>query len=129
MEVKCACRSSQPANGQRAGTLYNYLTLTFTTVISFTSLRMYAKCWLIIKDDDKLTFEVIGKASNDNSFSNRTHGMQKDGMNVTSVVLPVTNKNSTKQGITFINYTLEEGLYERLLKEHNAIIMRNAGEW
>ncbi len=90
---------------------------------------MYSKCWLIIKDDNKRTFEVIGKASNDNSFSNRTHGMQKDGMNVTSVILPVTNKNSTKQGITFTNYTLEEGLYERLLKEHNEIIMSTAGEW
>jgi hypothetical protein len=109
--------------------LYTILTLTFARVFSFTLLRMYAKCWLIIKDDDKRTFEVIGKASNDNSFSNRTHGMQKDGMNVTAVILPVTNKNSAKQGIAFTNYTLEEGLYERLLKEHNAIIMRNAGEW
>jgi len=90
---------------------------------------MYSKCWLIIKDDNKRTFEVVCKATNENSFSNRTHGMQKDGMNVTCVILPVTNKNSTKQGITFINYTQEEGLYDRLLKEHNEIIMRNAQEW
>jgi len=90
---------------------------------------MYSKCWLIIKDDNKRTFEVIGKASNDNSFSNRTHGMQKDGLNVSCVILPVTNKNASKQSISFINYTQEDGLYERLLKEHNQIIMRNAGEW
>lgn len=90
---------------------------------------MYSKNWLIIKDDTQRTFEVVGKASNDNSFSNRTHGMQKDGMNVSCVILPVTNKNSSKQNITFVNYTHEEGLYERLLKQHNEIIMRNAGEW
>jgi hypothetical protein len=103
--------------------------ITFATSRSLTSQPMYSKCWLIIKDDNKRTFEVIGKASNDNSFSNRTHGMQKDGMNVTGVILPVTNKNSSKQGITFTNYTPEEGLYDRLLKEHNEIIMRNAQEW
>jgi hypothetical protein len=90
---------------------------------------MYSKNWLIIKDDTKRTYEVVSKATNENSFANRTHGMQKDGMNVTCVILPVTNRNSSKQSITFTNYTLEEGLYERLLKEHNAIIMRNAGEW
>ncbi len=90
---------------------------------------MYSKCWLIIKDDNKRTFEVVSKASNENSFSNRTHGMQKDGMNVTCVILPVTNKNSSKQGITFTNYTPEEGLYDRLIKEHNEIIMRNAQDW
>lgn len=90
---------------------------------------MYSKNWLIIKDDTKRTFEVVSKVTNENSFSNRTHGMQKDGMNVTCVILPVTNKNSNKQAITFANYTPEAGLYERLLKEHNQIIMRNAGEW
>jgi hypothetical protein len=45
------------------------------------------------------------------------------------VILPVTNKTSSKQSISFVNYKHEEGLYERLLKEHNEIIMRNAGEW
>lgn len=90
---------------------------------------MYTKNWLIIKDDTKRTFEVVSKAVNENSFSNRTHSMQKDGMNVTCVILPVTNKNSSKQSITFTNYTLEEGLYDRLLKQHNEIIMRNASEW
>ena len=90
---------------------------------------MYSKNWLIIKDDTKRTFEVVSKVTNENSFANRTHGMQKDGMNVTCVILPVTNKNSNKQAITFTNYTPEEGLYDRLLKEHNQIIMRNAGEW
>lgn len=90
---------------------------------------MYSKNWLIIKDETKRTFEVVSKATNENSFTNRTHGMQKDGMNVSCVILPVTNKTASKQNITFVNYTLEEGLYDRLLKEHNAIIMRNAGEW
>lgn len=90
---------------------------------------MYTKNWLIIKDDTKRTFEVVSKATNENSFANRAHGMQKDGMNVTCVILPVTNRNSSKQSITFANYTVEEGLYDRLLKEHNQIIMRNAGEW
>jgi hypothetical protein len=90
---------------------------------------MFTKNWLIIKDDTKLTFEVVSKAVNENSFANRTHSMQKDGMNVTCVILPVTNKNSSKQSITFTNYNLEEGLYDRLLKQHNEIIMRNASEW
>lgn len=90
---------------------------------------MHTKFWLIIKDDSTRTFEVCGHASNDNAFTNKTYAMQKAGMNVTAVVLPVTNKNSSKETIKFVGYNKEDGLYERLLEQHRAITAKSFGEW
>jgi hypothetical protein len=90
---------------------------------------MNFKSWLIIKDDNKRTFEVASQTDNENWFSNKVIAMQRDGMRVTAVILPVSNKNSSKESIKFVGYTVEEGLYDRLMKQHNEIIMRNAGEW
>jgi hypothetical protein len=79
---------------------------------------MYAKCWQIIRDDSKRTFEICGQESNTNLFTNATHGMQRVGMNVSYMTPPVTNKNSTKESIKIIGYTKEPGLHDRLMKEY-----------
>ena len=85
---------------------------------------MYSKYWQVIKDDSKRTFEVCGQATSENSFANRTHAMQKAGMNISSMMPPVTNKTSSKDLIKIIGYTKEVGLYKRLLKEYEDITMR-----
>jgi hypothetical protein len=82
---------------------------------------MITKFWLIIKDDSKRTFEVCGRESNTNWFTNRTYAMQKLGMNVSCVTPPVTNKTSSKDLIKISGYVKEDGLYERLLKHHQQI--------
>jgi hypothetical protein len=84
---------------------------------------MYSKCWQVIKDDSKRTFEVIGQTSNTNSFTNNTYAMQRAGMNVSCVTPPVTNKTSSKDLIKITGYTKEEGLHERLLKQFRDITM------
>jgi hypothetical protein len=90
---------------------------------------MYSKNWQVIKDDSKRTFEVCGQESNTNSFTNKTHAMQKAGMNVSCITPPVTNKASSKDMIKITGYTKEDGLYKRLLKEHLEITMKDSGEW
>ena len=90
---------------------------------------MYSKCWQIIKDDSKKTFEVCGQAANNNLFTNNTHGMQRAGMNVSYATPPVTNKNSNKDSIKIINYTKEDGLHERLLQEYREITRKSVDEW
>ena len=90
---------------------------------------MYSKCWLIIKDDSKKTFEVCGNAANDNAFSNKIYGMQKAGMNISGATPPVTNKNSSKDVIKIIGYSKEDGLYERLLTQYREITLRSSGQW
>jgi hypothetical protein len=90
---------------------------------------MYSKCWLIIKDDSKRTFEVYGHASNDNSFTTKIYAMQKAGMNVSCTTPPVTNKTSSKDVIKIIGYTKEDGLYQRLENQYREITMRSADEW
>ena len=82
---------------------------------------MYSKCWEIIKDDSKKTFEVCGQAVNNNYFTNSIHGMQRAGMNVSCTTPPVTNKTANKHVIKVTGYTKEEGLYERLMKEYREI--------
>jgi len=72
---------------------------------------------------------VVTNGMSENAFTNRTFGMQKSGMNVSCVLLPVTNKNGSKSTIQLTGYTLEEGLYERLLKEHSKIIQSNIEDW
>ena len=87
---------------------------------------MYSKFWLIVKDDTKKTFEVCGQASSDNAFTNRIYGMQRSGMNISYVILPVTNKTSSKDLIKITAYTKEEGLYERLQQEHARALRESA---
>jgi hypothetical protein len=84
--------------------------------------------WQIIRDDSKRTFEVISKTTNDNAFTNRTHAMQKAGMNVSCMTPPVTNKTSSKNTLKISGYTQEEGLYERLMKQYSEII-RSVDPW
>ena len=90
---------------------------------------MYTRSWQVIKDEDSKTFEVVTQASNDNAFTNKVYAMQKDGLNVNGVILPVTNKNSNKDSIKFIGYTQEPGLYHKLLKRHQDVIMKNSEFW
>ncbi|GHN02042.1 hypothetical protein WSM22_35310 [Cytophagales bacterium WSM2-2] len=90
---------------------------------------MYTKSWLIIRDDTKRTFEVVTQNESENSFSNKVIAMQREGMLVTSVILPVTNKNASKNHITLTGYIKETGLYERLLKRHQEINRQNSGEF
>jgi hypothetical protein len=84
---------------------------------------MITKFWQIIKDDSKRTFEVCGQVSNDNSFTNRTYGMQKAGMNVSCMTPPVTNKTSSKDLVKITGYTKEDGLEQRLLDQFRKITM------
>ena len=84
---------------------------------------MYSMSWMVIKDDSKRTFEVVGQTENDNAFTNRTHAMQKAGMNVSCMTPPVTNKTSSKGMIKVIGYVREDGLNERLLTRFKEITM------
>lgn len=79
---------------------------------------MYTRSWQIIRDDTKKTFEVQGQETNTDHFMNLVHGMQKLGMTVTAVLLPVTNQFSSKEGIKQTGYRVEQGLYTRLMKEY-----------
>ena len=90
---------------------------------------MYTKSWQIIKDDERKTYEVCGQAGNSDSFNNRVYAFQKAGMKVSCQTPPVTNKNSSKAAIKIISYTIEDGLFERLTKEFNELILRAAKEW
>lgn len=83
---------------------------------------MYSTCWQILKDDSKRTFEVCGKASNTNAFTNKVVGLQRAGMNVSCATPPVTNKTSSKELVKLTGYTYENGLQERLLKKYREIM-------
>lgn len=83
---------------------------------------MLSKSWLVIKDDSKRTFEVCGQSSNDNSFVNKTYAMQKLGMNISCMTLPITNRNSSKSLVKITGYVQEDGLYDRLLKEYTDLL-------
>ncbi|SKC65794.1 hypothetical protein [Ohtaekwangia koreensis] len=85
---------------------------------------MYTRCWQIIKDDTKRTFEVCGQSSTGNAFTNNVYSMQRAGMNVSCVTPPVTNKNSSESLIKITGYTREDGLRERLLKELRDITLK-----
>lgn len=86
---------------------------------------MFAKTWIVIKDDDKHTYEVVDLATNENAYTNKTIAMQRDGMNVTCVLIPASNRNASKEAIQFTGYTREAGLYDRLLQQHQQIILGN----
>lgn len=88
---------------------------------------MLGRCWLVIKDDSKRTFEVCGQAANDNAFHNATVGMQRVGMNVSCMTLPVNNNYASKDVIQLTGYTKEDGLHERLQKQYRDITMSNIG--
>lgn len=90
---------------------------------------MYTKNWFVIRDDSKRTFEVVINDMSENAFTNKTHAMQRDGLNVSYVLLPVTNRNASKAAVNIPGYTKEDGLYERLAKQHRDIIQKNADEW
>jgi hypothetical protein len=86
---------------------------------------MYTKSWQLIKDDSKRTFDVTGPETNTNHFTNGVHGMQRAGMNVSYSTPPLTNQTISKEKIKVPGYTHEPGLYERLMKEHRAILLKS----
>lgn len=90
---------------------------------------MITRFWQIIRDDSARTFEVCGKVANENSFTNKTHAMQKAGMNVSCMTPPVTNMTSSKDLIKISGYKKEEGLYERLLSEYRKISRASEEDW
>lgn len=90
---------------------------------------MNFKNWFIIRDDHKRTFEVVTQSLSENAFTNKVIAMQREGMQVTSVVLPVTNKNASKEHIKFLDYIQEDGLYERLSKQHLQLIQKGFAEF
>ncbi|HCW07966.1 MAG TPA: hypothetical protein DGG95_11455 [Cytophagales bacterium] len=90
---------------------------------------MFSKYWQVIRDDSKKTFEICGQETNTNLFTNTTAGMQKVGMNVTCLTLPVTNKTAAKENVKIVGYTKEDGLYERLTKQYRDIMMRSVDDW
>lgn len=90
---------------------------------------MYSKYWQVVKDDTTRTFEVISQVTNDNAFTNKIHGMQKSGMNISCLTPPVTNKTSSKSMIKVTGYTHEDGLYERLLKQYMEIRMKDVEDY
>ena len=79
---------------------------------------MDIKCWQVIRDDSKRTFEVCGMDSDVNHFTNAIYGMQRAGMNVSGMTPPVTNKVSHKGSIVITGYKPEDGLYKRLQAEY-----------
>jgi hypothetical protein len=85
---------------------------------------MTISVWQVIRDDSKRTFEVCGKTNNDNAFTNRTHAMQKAGMNVSCMTPPVTNKTASKDFIKIVGYTQEDGLHDRLSKEFMKLTLK-----
>ncbi len=90
---------------------------------------MYSRSWLVIRDDSAKTFEVCGQESNTDHFTNLVHGMQKQGMTVTAVLLPVTNKFASKQAIQQTGYRPEEGLYDRLMKDFQQKVRGDFDDW
>jgi hypothetical protein len=86
---------------------------------------MYTRSWQVIKDDTKRTFEVCGQSDNTNAFTNEVYAMQREGMNVSGVTPPVSNKESSKDLVKMTGYTKEEGLYERLKNQFKEIIMKS----
>jgi hypothetical protein len=90
---------------------------------------MYTQSWLVIRHDKLRTYEVVGQVANTNAFSNKVIAMQRDGLPVSELILPVTNKLSHKAMIKVTGYKYEEGLHERLLKQHQAMILKQAEQW
>ena len=79
---------------------------------------MNTKYWQVIRDDARRTFEVCGRESDVNHFTNAIHGMQRAGMSVTGMTPPVTNKTPSKGAIVITGYVAEDGLFKRLQAEY-----------
>lgn len=90
---------------------------------------MYSRSWQIIRDDTKKTFEVLGQESNTDHFLNLVHGMQKLGMTVSAVVLPVTNRHASKESIQLTGCNREEGLYDRVMKDYRQRMQGDMMNW
>lgn len=90
---------------------------------------MFSKCWQVIKDDSKKTFEVVGQAANTNAFTNSVFGMQRAGMNVSFITPPVGSKISNRDAVKVPDYKMEEGLHERLVREYQEILRKSVDEW
>lgn len=90
---------------------------------------MYTKSWQVIKDDSTRTFEVVGQTGNTNAFTNEVYGMQRQGMNVSCVTPPVSNKDSSRDVIKITGYTKEDGLYTKLQLQYKQLIMKSYGDY
>lgn len=83
---------------------------------------------MIVRDDTARTYEVCGKESNDNRFSNRILAMQRAGMNVSFMSPPVTTQTHSRELIKITGYTYEEGLFDKLQRLFLERTLREAGE-
>ncbi|HNR73651.1 MAG: hypothetical protein UZ12_BCD005000256 [Bacteroidetes bacterium OLB12] len=90
---------------------------------------MISKSWFVIKDENTRTFEVVTQSLSENAFSNKVVAMQREGLNITPVLLPVSNRHASKEHISFTGYTREEGLFNRLLQQHAKLMQQKFGEW
>lgn len=90
---------------------------------------MITKFWQVIKDDSKRTFEVCGQERNTNPFTNEVYAMQRIGLNVSSVIMPVTNKTSSRDLVKITGYAKENGLYARMQKLFRERSMPTHDEW
>lgn len=90
---------------------------------------MIPKSWFVIKDENTRTFEVVMHPLSENAFSNKVIAMQREGLNITPVLLPVSNRHASKEHIAFTGYTREEGLWDRLVKKHAELIQQKFGSW
>jgi hypothetical protein len=90
---------------------------------------MYTKSWMVIRDDAKKTFEVCGLTDNTNHFENSVHGMQKAGMNVSCMILPVTTKTASKETIKVVGYRAEQGLHARIMKAYAEKTRHDFEQW
>ncbi|MFN5168766.1 MAG: hypothetical protein ACK5DD_04025 [Cyclobacteriaceae bacterium] len=90
---------------------------------------MYTHSWLVVKDDSARTFEAVATPMTENAFTNKVYAMQRDGLNVSYVLLPVTNQQASRESIRITGYRSEPGLYKRLLKQHQDLLLRQAGEY
>jgi hypothetical protein len=90
---------------------------------------MIPKSWLVIKDESSRTFEVVTQPLSENAFSNKVVAMQREGLNITPVLLPVSNRHASKEHIAFTGYTREEGLFNRLLQAHAKLMQQRFGAW
>lgn len=91
--------------------------------------QMYTRSWLVVKDDGRRTFEAVTANLTENAFTNKVYAMQRDGLNVSYVLLPVTNRQASRESIRVTGYQYEEGLYDRLLKQHQDLLLRQADDF
>ncbi len=71
--------------------------------------------WEVIFDDENRKMEIIGKSSNDLLLTNNVYEMQQVGMKVRCQTPDISIK---RDEITLLGYSIEEGLYGRLLSTY-----------